>query len=98
MPWRNCRSCAAACAVRWWCGPGAGRVRKADVALLASRRAVCDAAAVDALATVARRHGGLRDVAHVLDHASIFARGGVIETGHVLAAIEDLKLGPKGGK
>ena len=73
-------------------------VPKADVALLASRRGVFDAETVEALALVARRHGGLRDVAHTLAHAAIFARGGPIELGHVLASIEDLKLGPKGGK
>lgn len=73
-------------------------VPKHDVALVAERMGVCDAPSIDALALVARHHGGLRDVGHVLGHAGIFARGGAVELGHILAAIEDLKLQPKGGK
>lgn len=75
-----------------------GTVPKQDVALVAERMGVCDAPSIDALALVARHHGGLRDVGHVLAHARIFARGGAVELGHILAAIEDLKLQPKGGK
>jgi hypothetical protein len=37
-------------------------------------------------------------VANVIDHAGIFARGGTVDLPHVLAAIADLKLQPKGGK
>lgn len=74
------------------------RVPKADVEALAARRGLPDALIADALYTVARHHGALRDVTNVIDHATLFARGGAVELTHILAAIEDLKLTPKGCK
>lgn len=74
------------------------KVPKADVEALAARRGLSDVRAVEALCAVARHHGALRDVANVIDHAALFAGGGQIEVAHIVAAIEDLKLTPKGGK
>lgn len=73
-------------------------VPQPDVEALAARRGLTDARVIDALFAVARQHGALRDVANVIDHAGIFARGGTIDLPHVMAAIADLKLQPKGGK
>lgn len=74
------------------------QVPKADVQSLAARRGLTDDRINEALYLVARHHGALRDVVNVMDHASLFARGGAVALGHVIAAIEDLKLTPKGGK
>ncbi|MDT8857164.1 AAA family ATPase [Paracoccaceae bacterium Fryx2] len=74
------------------------RVPEADVQALAARRSLTDARIIEALYAVARHHGALRDVANVIDHASLFSGGERTELAHVLAAIEDLKLQPKGGK
>jgi DNA transposition AAA+ family ATPase len=74
------------------------RVPHADVEALAARRGLTDARVIEALGTVARQHGALRDVANVMDHAALFAGGRGIELAHIVAAITDLKLQPKGGK
>lgn len=73
-------------------------VPKADVEALALHRGLSDLRALEALNMVARQHGALRDVDNVIDHARLFAGGGPVELAHVMAAIEDLKLTPKGAR
>lgn len=74
------------------------RVPKADVATVAAHHSVTAPEAVEALYGVARRYGALADVVNVLNHARLFAGGAAVQVGHIVAAIEDLKLGPKGGR
>jgi hypothetical protein len=71
------------------------RVAKADVRAFAAARGLTDGQMQDALTGVALAHGGLRDVSNVIEHARLFAGAERVELVHVLAAIEDLKLGPK---
>jgi DNA transposition AAA+ family ATPase len=74
------------------------RVTKADVEAVVARAGFNDAVVVDVLFAVARRGGGLGDVATILSHAPLFAGGGKVQPFHIMTAIEDLKLQPKGGK
>jgi DNA transposition AAA+ family ATPase len=74
------------------------RVSKADVEAVAAKAGFRDPAVIDLLSAVARRAGGLGDVANAMSHASIFAGGGQVQSFHIAAAIEDLKLSPQGGK
>lgn len=59
---------------------------------------VSDPIAIEALYYVAKRFGALGDVVNVCQHSALFAGGGKLENSHILAAIEDLKLTPKGGR
>jgi hypothetical protein len=72
------------------------RAAKADVRAFAAALGLADGQVHDALTGVALAHGGLRDVGNVIEHARLFAGAERVELAHVLAAIEDLKLGPKG--
>lgn len=74
------------------------RVSKADVRIFARARGLDDPRMIDALAAVAAAHGGLGDVANVIAHARDCAAGTPLDLSHVLFAIEDLKLAPKGGR
>lgn len=74
------------------------RVPETDVAALANRRGLTCARTIEALCTVARHHGALGDVTNVIDHAKLFAGQRPVELAHVIAAIEDLKLTPKGAR
>ncbi len=51
------------------------RVSKVDVEAVAAKSGFHDPAVINLLFAVARRAGGLGDVAHVLSHAAIFAAG-----------------------
>ena len=72
--------------------------KRSDVAAIASGFGVDFPDAVTALYQVSCHRGGLRNVENVLRMAALFARGNVIEGGHLLSAIQDLNLAPKGGK
>lgn len=74
------------------------QVSKADVQSLAASRGLTDDRVTESLYLVAKHHGALRDVVNVIDHARLFARGGTVDLGHIVAAIEDLKLTPKGAR
>lgn len=72
-------------------------VPKADVAKIAERWAISDPAMLDALAFIARRHGGIGDVVKVIQHAKRFSDK-AISPESLMAAIHDLKLAPMGGQ
>jgi hypothetical protein len=72
------------------------RAATADVRAFAAALGLADGQMHDALTGVALAHGCLRDVGNVIEHARLFAGAERVELAHVLAAIEDLKLGPKG--
>lgn len=73
-------------------------VSKADVSAFAEMRGISDVRIVEALYQVAKRGGGLGDVDSVIDHASLLAGRQRPAAPHVMAALEDLKLVPMGGK
>lgn len=73
-------------------------VSKADVECLSAWRGVSDARIDELLYQVARRGGGLADVDDAISHARLLAGGGAPRAAHIEAALEDLKLLPKGGK
>lgn len=74
------------------------RVSKADVRIFARARGLDDPRIIDALAAVAAAHGGLGDVANMIAHARDCADGAAVDLAHVLYAIEDLKLAPRGAR
>lgn len=74
------------------------RVSKSDVEAVAGRSGFFDPAVIDVLFSMAKRGGGLGDVANVLAHAALFSAGAKVEGFHIIAAIEDPQLSPKGGK
>lgn len=78
------------------------QVTKEDVEAVVRAKGYTDPIVFDALTLIARRGGGLGDVDNVLSHAQLLTSSGRVELGHVMAAIEDLKLNTKaraiGGK
>ena len=73
-------------------------VPKADVAAIAGSLGVSDREIIKALYGVSTGYGGLGDVVNVIRHAKLFAGGDAVAEPHIMAAIEDLKLTPKGGR
>jgi len=73
------------------------KVPKVDVAAIAESRGLVEASIIDALFKVSNAYGGLGDVVSVISHAGLFAGKGAVGKAHILAAIQDLKLTPKGG-
>ena len=71
-------------------------VSKVDVAAMASCFGLDSTETITALYHVARHRGGLRNVENVLRMAVLFAGGGKPDGGHLLSAIMDLNLEPKG--
>jgi DNA transposition AAA+ family ATPase len=71
---------------------------KADVAAIAGVSGIRSDAAIEALYHVARHRGGLRNVENVLRMAELFANGATPNEGHLLEAIKDLNLAPKGAR
>jgi DNA transposition AAA+ family ATPase len=72
-------------------------VTKADVEILCVKRGISDATVIAVLFQIARRGGGLGDVDNAISHARLLSGGGSLGKAHVMAALEDLKLVPKGG-
>lgn len=70
-------------------------VSKGDVEALMTWRGLSDAKICEALYQVAKRGGGLGDADNTIQHASLLAGGGLPSGVHIMAAIEDLKLGGK---
>ena len=68
------------------------------MAAVAERSGIRDAGLIDALHAVGRHFGGSRDMAQAIAHAGRFAGKGAIALSHIMAAIADLKLVPKGAK
>ena len=73
-------------------------VSRNDVAAIAEADGITDSAIVEVLCQLARRGGGLADVAGVIAHATRFAGGQQPGRAQVLAALEDLNLGGREGK
>ena len=73
-------------------------VSRNDVAAVADAYGITDDAIAEALFHLARRGGGLADVAGVIAHATRFAGGQQPGRAQVLAALEDLNLGGREGK
>ena len=71
---------------------------KADVAAFLSDTDLDTAELIEVFHHVARKPGGLRNVEQVIWSASSFAGQQALTSSHVLAAIYDLGLEPKGGK
>ncbi|MBV2360987.1 AAA family ATPase [Thalassococcus sp. CAU 1522] len=71
-------------------------IPKPDVAMFAASRGVTDSAVVDALAAMAKRHGGIGDVKRTLQHAEIRAEGRRIAAADVKAALLYLGLSARG--
>ncbi|WP_161785460.1 TniB family NTP-binding protein [Palleronia rufa] len=71
-------------------------VRPKDVEALASGTGRDSPEAVKALAAVARKRGGLRNVENIIRRAGLFAGRDVPNLSHLKAAILDMKLAPKG--
>lgn len=74
------------------------RVTREDVATYAGAYGLSDPKILDALAGAAARPGGLHNVHNVIGDARRLAEAQPITLAHVLFAIEDLKLAPKGGR
>ena len=72
-------------------------IPKGDVAAFAAARGVSDPAIIDALAAVAKRHGGLADVKRALEHSAQRACKRGITTADVKAALLYLGLSAQGG-
>lgn len=72
-------------------------VPKGDVVAFAADRGVTDATITDALAAMAKRHGGLADVKRTLDHAAQRAGDRRITAADVKAALLYLGLSAQGG-
>jgi DNA transposition AAA+ family ATPase len=68
-----------------------------DVEIMVDNTAFATKQMVDALHTVARLKGGLRNVKHVTERAQLFAGVENLTGDHLRAAIIDMKLSPKGG-
>lgn len=73
------------------------QVSKADVAAIVEGTPFATRKAIDVLFLIAKLHGGLRNVENVIRLASLFAGNGYPGIEHLTAAIEDMKLSPKGG-
>lgn len=73
-------------------------VSKADVVAMAKCQGIVEETCVDALYGVSRAHGAFGDVLNVCRHAKVFSGSEPVSASHVLAAIEDLKLTPRGRK
>ena len=73
-------------------------VDRADVEALAAANGLQEREIVTALAAVAEKNGGLRNVENVIRNAELFAGGGAVTGQHVKAAIIDLKLAAQDGR
>lgn len=73
-------------------------VSKGDVEALMTWHGLDDSKICESLYQAARRGGGLGDVDNVICHARRLAGSGMPSATHVMAALEDLKLLPSGGK
>ena len=72
-------------------------VAKADVETLCMKRGISNVSLTAIFFHVARRGGGLGDVDNAISHARLLSGGEPLDKAHVMAALEDLKLAPKGG-